>query len=270
MKHFATRSQLLLTGLVLLMAPHVCADGDNFNDNNLDTSKWLLFNEPTTATTEFREESTVLQCRDLTGAESNMVILGWLQTMPYNSDWSAMIDTKIPFGVIDPLSGQYEGMYLSIGLRNVNDFTDTVSIDFNHYSQNNTEISDFAVYKYTDDTELVSDTVSSAYTDIASLMLRWSAVNHYFTFSIDTDGGQDTFTDLIDIPIADWNITANDAFQVGIAFGNDGNNVSVDWQDNVAMDNFVITDVPSVPEPGAIFLCIFGAGVLLKNCRKKR
>ena len=261
MKKLFNLSKLFLTGMILLTSPNLFADGDNFEDNNLDNSKWLLIKEPT-ATAEFQEAATVLQCQDLVGAEDNQVILGWNRTMPYNVDWSEKIDANIPFGVIEPLSGTLENIYLSIGLRNVNDYTDSLSIDFNHYTQNNAEFSNFMVYKYTDDNELMDNVISNAYTDISSMMIKWSAANQYFSIGIDTDGGQDNFTNLLDIPVADWNITSNDAFQVGISFGNDGNDVTVDWQDNVYMDNF---NISSVPEPGAIFLFILGAGFLFKK-----
>jgi len=255
---------LILTAAILLFAQTTLVQGfvglDKFNDNSIDLNKWNTIN--TGGTTELREAQTVLQFRDIVGADESWTVLGWKKLFPKDQSWKVMVDISIPFGLLNPFSGNYEDISLFIGLRNVNDPNDSVSLDYYHSTSNNTEIASFNAYKQTDGIELIDYAVPTT-TNYASLMLEWSHIGNFFSLSYDVDSGQDSFTHLMNIPVADWNMGTGNPFELGIGFGNEGNNVTVDWDDNVFMNNY-----KAVPEPGAVFLFASGFIFFIRKFKK--
>ncbi len=235
---------------------------DNFDDNSIDLSKWSFFSS--SGTSELRESSSVLQFRDPVGSSDGMNLLAWAQALPDDESWTAMIDVSIPFGLLDTSLDQE--FYLTMGVANANDFTDSVSIDYTHSVFNNSEVASFGIYKQVDDSDVVAfhspTSVSSA-----SLMIQWSDLDSKFKIGY-LAGGNAVI--LQEISVSDWNLRPDDPFMLGIGLGTEGNGLTFGWDDGVFEDNFKVSSTSSsVPEPTAVSLFLLGIGFFVRNLRKK-
>jgi len=233
---------------------------DDFNDNSIDSAKWTtLFGG---GTVELRESSSVLQFQDTGGSSDEMILLGWNQAFPDDESWIATIDVSIPFGLLDTSSD--EDMYLTMGLRNINDHSDTVSIDYEHSISNNTEVARFIVYKQTDGADMVDSEVSTTETT-GSLIIEWVQPDRHFKIGYGVAGSSAV---LQEVDVNDWNLGSGDPFELGIGFGI-GNGLTIDWSDGVFEDNFsAFSDSSAVPEPTAVSLFLFGIGFFIRRFRK--
>lgn len=235
---------------------------DDFNDNSIDLTKWTILLG--SGTVELRESSTVLQFQDTVGSSDDMVLLGWNQAFPDDESWTATIDVSIPFGLLNTSSD--EDMYLTMGLRNVNDHSDSVSIDYEHYSiSDGMDYARFIVYKQTDGTDMVGSEVSTTETT-GSLIIEWVHSDRLFKIGY---GVGSSSTVLQEVNVNDWDLGSGDPFELGIGFGTGGNGLTFSWDGGVFEDNFSAFSSPSaVPEPTAISLFLFGIGFFIRRFRK--
>ncbi len=254
-------SGLFVLAIMVLATPlRAFVGSDDFNDNSIDPSKWTSITAG--GTVQLREANGTLQCQDIIGTNSgdNWSALGWIHPFPFTASWKVMVDTSLPSGLI-PLTQGLGWMQLFIGVRNINDTADSLSMNLERSNENNLELAKFTAGKETNDTGLfeISSVTTSTF---ASLQIGWDATLQQFNFSYDPDGGQDGFINLGSVGIADWNTTTGDTFEVGIGFGSEA--VDTNWDSGIYMDNF-----NAVAEPGSILLCVFGGAWLIRRTRKK-
>jgi hypothetical protein len=220
-------------------------DGDDFNDNSVNTSKWL---QPDTTLDGGDLAETSGRLRYTTGGgvlfQSQATRFWKLNLGSYTNDWFVQVDANNPFTSAD----FNHTVDARLRVFNAADDADRFEIMLRFDGSTGRQFHAFALANGADPAPRISNAVTAATS--VGLRVRWSATNQFMHAEYDGDGASNGYnwTNLLSLKLTqnpvNWNLGSTSLFECALA--GFSTFVSLPSGSNVFLDNFRAVSAPLI------------------------